>query len=400
MASNQHRLLTIYLIALLLGGFLTGCIQGSMELGVSGDRKNTSPPPFGDQGEASSFSEEGGGAQRKKVVITFLGYTGEEEIFSEARKALEKIGATCIEASPQDPELFPGFMGYSFLSFNHTPTEAEKFSKEKEHGGKDSINTQARAAKKQVNALLRQEGIDSANAELILVGHSQGGLVAAKFWDLFGKKDNQPQGYNIKGIVTIAAPLQGVALLQAYSSLWHQYKTSKSFPPSSAIKNSCLYKTIRLMGLRRGLTDMAADSTFIKKDLPAVWNKMKEAKLPFLAITAQYPEDFKIPLFAMPFEKYGYEVVRKLLGGVEGEGEVELSDGMIAIRHQQPSIHWNELKISPPYKALHSHRYLPRYTSNREELSEKELKEWESKSITYHTEALETIKNFCEEEFF
>ncbi len=59
--------------------------------------------------------------------------------------------------------------------------------------------------------------------KIILLGFSQGGLTALKFWELFRHR------YNIRGIITIAAPLQGASFIRHIQSSTYMAQVARRY---------------------------------------------------------------------------------------------------------------------------------------------------------------------------
>ena len=317
-----------------------------MQLGLSDDQANT----LSSRKELylrSAKKQQQAVSERKQVVITFLGLTSYTDSLDRIRKKLRRQGYICLEASPRDTSL------YSFSS-----SEASGFVESNLHKslgmhiGITSIKEQAKAAEKQVKELIKQENIDPQKDEIILLGHSQGGVIATMFWSLFR------EAYNLKGLVTVASPLQGVELIPALRSLGRQQEVAKEanfVPHLGAFLGECLWQLWIKTGLCQGITDLAPDSQLIKQELPQVWGEMSDQQFPALFIRSGRLENSTY--FGLLLKAYGHDGLKRLLGGKRvdhilrslrrdaNQTEEHQSDGLIAIRDQVPFFTWNEAKI-------------------------------------------------------
>jgi pimeloyl-ACP methyl ester carboxylesterase len=266
----------------------------------------------------TSCSQHGGGLQmvgeeekeastsnaKRKVVVTFLGMHGETSCFSRVNSALSQEDVTCIDASPQAAREHQGLCakldGYCMQTRNV-------------HLGLGATRKQAEAAEERLRTVLGKDD------EVVLCAHSQGGLVAVSFWELFHER------YNIKGIVTMAAPLQGAAMMEPLSS----YSTMKAMayeqpcctPKGIAARllaccvPGCVWPSFKLCGCCccAGVADMEPGSSLLRSQ-EDVYEQMAAQKLPFLNLTASSPAPDCFASF--PFGKQG---TKDIIGGGRGK---------------------------------------------------------------------------------
>lgn len=314
-----------------------------------------------------------------QVVVTFLGFASNNRHFKGINDTLAKAGYTCLEASPQlfsvHKSSFSAHIDITFWKLLGS------------HIGLSSVKRQAQEARKQVDYALKQQGINPENAEIILLGHSQGGVIVSMFWELFREQ------YNFRGLITMASPLQGVELLDALCSYEKQWQVAQICGTKQAKFCAATYplffKSIKHMlqtiCLGRGLIDLAPDSRLVKKDLPRIWSKMAEEKLPVLVITCGSLKSFKsTPLFKV-LAPYG-DKRRNLISG-SSAAEPLLIDGLIATKDQTPSILWNRLRVKE-YMAVHGSQCYSRVPGLKKD-----------SLITFHSEALQAVTQFCTETF-
>jgi len=262
--------------------------------------------------------------ESRQVVVTFLGFHCHESCFENLHDELRNEGYECIEASPQGLNTHgccanvDGCCWYRFRI----------------HLGLGSIERQARTAQRCLNGQLR------AVDEIILLGHSQGGLIAMKYWERYHKI------YNIIGMITITTPWQGVALIESLGSRQRLQQAAKDNDGQSSgcclsaclacFFPCCLVPTFKCLGscCCQGLTDLIPGSglTLSMSDICA---NMKNQKFPLMNITAicPAPEEFsRLP--------YGRQGIKELLGTADDSR----SDNVLATKYQLTPLTWPQMR--------------------------------------------------------
>ena len=268
----------------------------------------------------------------RRVLLTFLGFHGHENCFDNIRNALHDginregpiQGIECIEASPQT------FKGHGCCNVCQS-LDACYMQSFNVHLGLGAITGQARA----VASMLDNHGITDRD-EIILLGHSQGGLIGIECWDQLREK------YNIKGMVTMSTPLQGVSLISSLEDvdLIHQAnlltESEDCMCCSTYCFPYCIVPCFKKLGgcCCAGLTDMAPDSPLLRKHREEVYPKMNTQGVPFLAIQAQQFSAISAPSFRRRRDL--------LLSG----SHTMYNDGLIATECQiPPGDHWPQLQV-------------------------------------------------------
>lgn len=174
-----------------------------------------------------NFSEE---TQRLKkaedsrpILVTFLGFMGHKNCMSDIAKVARFNNFRTLEASPFDTkrhsfykDLFALIDAYAMKNYNY-------------HIGLGSVESQTKAAYKNFFKILKQGN------PLVLCGHSQGGMIAINFYNRYKNV------FNIKGIITLSTPLNGVTL---YSAIGSRKIIKKSIEQNGSEQNSFYKKTI------------------------------------------------------------------------------------------------------------------------------------------------------------
>ena len=153
----------------------------------------------------------------RKIVLTFLGLYGNKNCFEALHERLQEQGFECIEASPQSPNK------YSIRSNPYAKLDGFYRQKYDTYLGLGPITSQVRATPPCILRGKNGEVVEESD-KIVLLGHSQGGLRAVEFWDKFHDQ------YNIQGIITLATPLQGVAMMKTLSSFKEMYAIAAEQP--------------------------------------------------------------------------------------------------------------------------------------------------------------------------
>lgn len=259
---------------------------------------------------------------KEKMIITFLGVNGHESCFEAIHEELEKNGINYLAGSPN--------MHSEFNVLNNCCAKVDGFymEKYKTHLGLGALVNQACAAEQRLRSAI-------IGKEIILCGHSQGGLVAIEFW----KKFNHV--YDIKGIITISSPLQGASIIKSLSSsslysIIEDNERTCCNTCLSCMMPSCVAPIFKCCSCCcKGILDLAPDSELINSHRNA-YRQMADLNLPFLNIISDcpgIPDDFN-------YSPFGKKSTKNIVGG----GKNKKSDNLLSVLDQQLLQSWINLK--------------------------------------------------------
>ena len=303
------------------------------------------------------------GGRKRKVCVAFSAFSGHENCYKLIGKALEALGFKFFHASPTSPD------SYSWSEV-HAKLDGYLRQNCKRHLGLGSIKGQVLAANKALEEMLQKEGGHRSQYQLILLGHCEGGDAAVEFYKEFCEI------YNIQGVITITAPLQGLPCTKTVGSpqmLQEALAYDEEKGPYSCCLAwalcCCLMPCLKLCSpcCCKAFADLTPNSSLLVQH-QQIYQKMQEDKLPFLAIVAQCPapEFFQSSLF-------GKQGTKHLLGG----GANVPSDNLIPTQSQVPPSVWQQLEIKE-VKAEHGIFNIP-----------------EHPRVFRHPEAIKAIEEFC-----
>lgn len=143
-----------------------------------------------------NFSESLRREDEDLIVVTFLGFMGHICCMNSIRDILSKNKIKTIEASVDNPDNFNFFFEF------YSKIDGYSMYKNSVHLGLGKV-------KNQVSSIFKiiKDKIDK-KIPIILCGHSQGGLLAFEFYKKYH------DFFNIKGIICMSAPINGVTFLE------------------------------------------------------------------------------------------------------------------------------------------------------------------------------------------
>jgi len=300
----------------------------------------------------------------RRILLTFLGFHGHEDCFDNLRNALQDginqvrpvQGIECIEASPRT------FREHGFCNVCQS-LDACYMQSFNVHLGLGAITRQAQA----VSSILGSHGITDKD-EIILLGHSQGGLRGIECWDQLHEE------YNIKGIITMSTPLQGVSLISSLGDVEMMHQANLLTESEDCMCCStycfpyCIVPCFKKLGgyCCAGLTDMDPDSPLLRRHREEVYQRMNTEGVPFLAIRAQQFSANSSPSY------------RRRIDFLLSGSDTMYNDSLIATRCQiPPGDGWPQLQVLNLW-ANHGLRVMRGYPK-----------------VFNHSSAQEAINQFC-----